>query len=196
MKTLAIASLIGAIILYIYLALAHVALPIHADDFKYTPAQDNIMQVLNSSNLEQEFYFLPALPHGATSEEERNSMNEMVGKPGAIINYYPQIEGMKASAFIMSFIYNLISVLIICIALATASSKLVSFGQRLWFVMLFALFVIFSQIMLQYNWVGIPMHYLKGIIIDQIVGYLLVGLWLAWYYGKLSLRKSVGDVAD
>ncbi|HUM46902.1 MAG TPA: hypothetical protein PLD84_08240, partial [Chitinophagales bacterium] len=98
--------------------------------------------------------------------------------------------GGDAMTFIMSFIYNLIAVLIICIAMAAASSKLTSFTQRLWFVMLFALFAIFSEIMLQYNWVGIPMHFIMGQIIDQIVGYLLVGLWLAWYYGRLSARSA------
>ena len=190
MKTLAIASIVGAVILYVYLALAHVVLPIHENDFKYTAAQDNILGVLNTSNLEEGYYFVPYSPPGATREEKMNNMKAMMGKPGALINYYPSMNE-TASTFIMSFIYNLIAVLILCIALATANDKLNNFRQRLWFVMLFVFFVIFSQVMLEYNWVGIPMHYLKGIIIDQIVGYLLVGTWLAWYYGRLSTRVVV-----
>lgn len=193
MKTLAIASIVGAIILYAYLFLAHAVLPIHHNDFKYTPSQDNILGVLNTSNLEEGFYFLPNLPPGATTEEEMNHMEAMVGKPGALINYYTSIGGPDAATFIMSFIYNLIAVLILCIALATASDKLINFRQRLWFVMLFVFFVIFSQIMLQHNWAGIPMHYLKGQIIDQIIGYLLVGIWLSWYYGRLSNRVVVSE---
>ncbi|MBK9732770.1 MAG: hypothetical protein IPO83_16065 [Chitinophagaceae bacterium] len=189
MKSLIIASFTGALILFIYLALAHTILPVHASDFKYTAAQDNILNVLNAANLEEGFYFLPGSPPEASAEEKTNLMQEMAGKPGALINYYSKVDAGGAMTFIMSFIYNLLAVLILCVALAAASDKLINFQQRLWFVMLFAFFVIFSEIMLQYNWVGIPMHYIKGLIIDQIVGYLLVGIWLAWYYGRLSVKK-------
>lgn len=190
MKTLAIASFVGALILFIFLALAHTVMPVHSGDFKYTPAQDSILKVLNNSNLEDGYYFVPFSPADASSEEKMKMMEKSMGKPGALINYYSKVSGGDAMTFIMSFIYNLIAVLIICIALAAASSKLNSFTQRLWFVMLFAFFAIFSDIMLQHNWVGIPMHFIMGQIIDQIVGYLLVGLWLAWYYGRLSARSA------
>ena len=84
MKTLAIASIVGAVILYIYLALAHVVLPIHDTDFKYTPAQDNILAVLNASNLEEGFYFVPYLPPGSTREEKMKHGEAMMGKPERI----------------------------------------------------------------------------------------------------------------
>ncbi|MBA3648501.1 MAG: hypothetical protein H0W62_08125 [Chitinophagales bacterium] len=189
MKTLAIASIVGSVILYVYLALAHTVLPIHNSDYKYTTAEDSILKTLKSANLKKGLYFLPYMPPDASNEEKMTRMKEMMGKPGALVNYYPAMEE-NTSTYIMSFIYNLISVLILCIALATARDKLINFRQRLWFVMLFVLFVIFSEIMLEYNWVGLPMHYLKGEIIDQVIGYLLTGIWLAWYYGRLSDRKK------
>jgi hypothetical protein len=190
MKRLAIASIVGSIILYIYLALAHVLLPIHNTDFSYTPAQDTILRVLKSANLKDEFYLLPAVPPGTSREEQMKAMEAASMQPGALINYYPVFGGESGATFIMSFIYNFIAVLVLCIALATASDKLTTFGQRLWFIMLFVLFVIFSQIMLEYNWVRIPMHYLKGQIIDLVIGYLLVGVWLAWYYGRLAAKDA------
>lgn len=193
MKTLAIASLTGAVILFVYLALVHTILPVHESDFKYTPAQDSILKVLNNSGLEEGFYFVPYYPPGSSHEVQEKAMENMTGKPAAIINYYAEIGGFDPVTFVMSFIYNLLSVLILCIALAAASGKLTSFGQRLWFVMLFALFVIFSQIMMQYTWVGIPMHYTRGLIIDQLGGFLLVGIWLAWYYGRASSAKAAGQ---
>lgn len=190
MKRLAIASLVGALILFIYLALAHAFLPVHDNDFRYTPAQDNISQVLSASNLEEGFYMVPTSPPGTSMKEKMKYMESVADRPGALINYYPMMGGEGASVLIMSFIYNLIAVIIVCIALAAASDKLPTFLQRLWFVMLFAFFVIFSELMLEYNWLRFPMHFLRGEIIDQIVGYLLVGIWLSWYYGKLAMKKT------
>ncbi|MEO5674959.1 MAG: hypothetical protein ABIQ74_09950 [Chitinophagales bacterium] len=189
MKTLAIASVVGSAILFIYLAVAHVLLTFHYSDFKYTPDQDKLLQTLSEVNLEDGFYFLPYSPPEATMEERMYTMQKMMGKPMALINYHARMEDSPMT-LIMSFIYNLIAVLILCIAMAAANDKLNNFGQRLWFVMLFVFFVIFSNIMLSYNWNGFPMHFISGQIIDIVVGYLLVGLWLAWYYGRLRVRKA------
>jgi len=105
-----------------------------------------------------------------------------------LINYHSQLTE-NYMTLLMSFIYNFISMLIICAALAAASGKLSGFGQHLWFVMLFALFTIFANTMMRYNWEGYPMHYLKGQVLDALVGYFLAGLWLSWYYVRLEKRK-------
>lgn len=190
MKHLAIAAIVGSIILYMFLALAHVVLRLHDDDYKYTPAQDSILNVLSTSLKEDGMYMLPYPPKGASDDEMKKMMNYvMEGNPVALISYHGKSE-YNMMMYLMSFLYNFISVLIICIALAAASSNLKSFGQRLWFVMLFAVFVIFSEVMMRYNWERYPMHYLSGILIDTVIGYFLVGVWLAWYYGKLAAPKK------
>ncbi len=190
MKHLAIASIVGSIILYIFLALAHMALHLHDSDYYYTPAQDSILKVLSSTLTEDGMYMLPYVPKGASEDQMKSMMNYiMEGNPVAMLSYQAKSE-YNMMMYLMSFFYNFISVLIICIALAAASSSLKSFGQRLWFVMLFAAFVIFSDVMMRYNWEGFPMQYLTGIILDTVIGYFLVGVWLAWYYGKLVSQKS------
>jgi len=190
MKRLLIASTVGTIILYVWLALAHTVLMFHYSDFKYTPAQDSILTAVSSSLHEDGFYMTPYYNEGTSMKEMEDEMKARIGKPWALINYHSEMEDESAMTFIMSLIYNFISVLIICIALATASSKLASFGQHLWFVMLFAFFPIFSSLLLMYNWEGFPMQFLRGEIIDLIVGYFLTGLWLAWYYRRIESNPS------
>jgi len=190
MKRLLIASIVGTIILYVYLALSHTVLNMHYGDYKYTAAQDSIIHALSSTLHEDGMYMMPYYQESTPMEEIQKDMESGVGKPWAMINYQTEMSGENGMMFLMSFIYNFISVLIICIALATASARLSGFTQHLWFVMLFALFAIFSTTMLSYNWEGNPMHHLKGSIIDNLVGYFLVGLWLAWYYGRLEKKTA------
>jgi len=191
MKTLTIATLVGTIILYIFLAIVHTVLNpmIHEGDFKYTANQDNILAALTSANLENGLYMIPSVPPGSPMEDHEKYMTERMGKPWGYVIYNGEMT-YGASLFIMSFVYNLITVLIVCIALAAASNRLTSFGQRLWFVMLFALFVIFANIMSSYNWYQFPMHFLKGEIIDIVGGMFCVGLWLAWYYGRVATKVA------
>src|SRR6185369_15984690 len=133
-------------------------------------------------------YLLPSLPPGSGHEEMEKFMTDRTGKPWAFILYNHEMMGMASfpMQMVMGFIYNLITVLVVCIALAAASSRLTSFGQRLWFVMLFALFAIFSNLMPRYNWYHFPMHFIKGEIIDLVGGAFFLGLWLAWYYGRAA----------
>ena len=189
MKQLAIASLVGTLILFFVLALMHTVLPVHLTDIKYTPAQDTILSVLSSSIKEDGMYYLPTSPPGTSRGEQAEMMQGMMDKPWAMVMYHGHF-AFGPAQFIMGFIYNFISILIICIALAAASSRLTSFGQRLWFVMLFALFALFANVMLVYNYWFYPMHFIKGQIIDILVGYLFAGTWLAWYYGRITARTT------
>ena len=46
MKKILIGSLVGTLIMFIWSFLAWMILPIHANTYMYTPAQDNILKVL------------------------------------------------------------------------------------------------------------------------------------------------------
>ena len=59
MKNLLIASLVGSLILYLFLFTAHVALPVHFSDYKKAPAEDTILNTLSSSLKEDGIYFFP-----------------------------------------------------------------------------------------------------------------------------------------
>lgn len=189
MKNLLIASLVGSLILYLFLFTAHVALPVHFSDYKKAPAEDTILNTLSSSLKEDGLYFVPYFDPKQSHEEMEAIWKSRMGKPWVIISYHSSMEE-NAMTYLMSFVYNFMSVLIVCIALAAASSRLGSFWQRLWFVLLFSLFTVFSNIMMQYNWDSFPMHYLSGQIFDVVFGFLFVGLWLAWYYGRIEKKAA------
>ncbi len=41
--------------------------------------------------------------------------------------------------------------------------------------------IIFNTHLMDMNWFSTPMHYVGGQLIDSVLGWLLVGLWLGWY---------------
>src|SRR5689334_8291643 len=101
MMKIFIASLVGAIIMFVWSFLAWVVLPIHANTYMYTPAQDNIMKVLGESNLETGTYGMPSAP---TPQEAMKAHESNVGKPGAAIFYIKEVPKMSSSMHIWGFI--------------------------------------------------------------------------------------------
>ncbi len=68
MKKWIIGSLVGAIIVFAWQAASWTFLGIHAGEEKYTPAQDQILSTLASSNLEDGMYMLPNVKPDATMD--------------------------------------------------------------------------------------------------------------------------------
>lgn len=191
MKKLLLASLVGAIIIFMWNAISWMVLPIHFDAFKYTPSQDSILNRLNSSGLESAAYMLPLAdnrnltPSDSKYQEERKSLDaHLKGKPVAMIFFNKSFEGDMASTFVMGFLYLFISVFCVSLILLAASSKVNTFGGRLWIVMLIALLFAFQGPMSDYNWMHFPWHYVRPMIIDIFVSWGLCGIWLSWYLGR------------
>src|SRR5689334_20026790 len=97
MTKIFIASFVGAIIMFVWSFLAWTVLPIHANTYMYTPAQDAILKTLSESNLESGTYGMPSAP---TREEAMKMHASNVGKSGAQIFYLKEIPGMGASMHI------------------------------------------------------------------------------------------------
>lgn len=87
MKKLIIAALVGGFILFIYQFLSWGLLNLHRDMQSHTPNQEEVLNYLNE-NLEEGFYFLPAVPEGASMEEEQAAMDAAIGKPWAQVYFH------------------------------------------------------------------------------------------------------------
>ena len=179
MQKLFIASLVGAFIMFVWSYMAWMILPIHANTFMYTPAQDAIMNVLAENNLESGTYGMPSAP---AKEEQIKIMKENAGKPGAAVFYTKEDPGMGASQMVYGFIFNFILVFAACTLLANNMKG--SFFSRWWMVMMVAVIIIFGVYMLQWNWMGYTWNYTRDFVFDATMGWAINGLWLAWYMGR------------
>lgn len=190
MKKFVIASIVGALIIFIWSALSWVILPVHTHSMHYTPKQDTIMKVLNNSSLETGLYELPSADNrnlGMMKDskymKEMEDMNKMnVGKPFAMIIYGKVGDEMSSCQYIYGIIIDLVAVMCTVILLVMSKDKLKTFFMRWWAVMLIGFIVALNSYMLEWNWMQFPWHFIKGEIIDTFMEWGLCGLWLAWYF--------------
>lgn len=178
MKKHLIASLVGALILFIWQFLSWSVLNVHGAENAYTPNQDAILEFL-SQNLEEGEYFLPTAPPGAPQEEYQNLMEESIGKPWARISYHAEMEMSMGLNLIRGFVVDFVAVwLLVWILLQFAQ---LDFKSAL----------ITSLMVGAISYLTIP--YLNsiwfegntlGYVVDVIVQWGLMGIWLGWYLKK------------
>lgn len=190
MKQLIIGSLVGALILFFWGFLSWTLLPVHFKSYHYTPAQDSVMSLINSSNLESGAYLMPMADnrtgdyYGTYMPAMKKNHEAMKGKPFVSVFYSKEGIDSNPLRMLSGLLINLISVLCASIILFAANARSGGFFGRWWIVMLIAAIISLEGQMIGVNWLGVPWHFAIGLIFDHMVGWALCGAWLSWYYGR------------
>lgn len=108
-----IASLVGALILFIWQFLSYGPLNIHAKQMDYMPQQDVILQSLSDANVAPGEYFMPRLPLDASMADNEAFQEQHIGKPWATIQYHLSMEYNMGSNLLRGFVVDLMAVFLL-----------------------------------------------------------------------------------
>lgn len=175
MKKMIIGTIVGALILFIWQFLAWSILPLHEVEQQYTENSEAILQVL-SENLTPGEYMVPRTPPDATAEEVKSFLESVQGKPWAMISYRESFSTAMAGNMIRGFAADLFAVFLLCwvllhyreISMKTVLTTTVAIG------LIGYLFLSYLQ-GIWYEYPTLPD------LIDTLVQWGLVGLWLGYY---------------
>lgn len=184
MKKWVIGSLVGAIIVFVWQAASWMFLGIHAGEMKYTPAQDQVLATLASSNLEDGMYMLPNAKPGTSMEEHENMRKQMEGKPWAWVLYSNKMNIGMTGPMIIGFVVDLILVVLLISILVRGG--LPSFIGIFSGAISVGIFTFLWGPYMERNWYNVPWSAIIGHLYDAIIAWALCGLWLAWW-----LRRPV-----
>ncbi len=174
MKKTIIASVVGGLILFFWQFLSWTILDTHRPMQNYTPKQQEILDFLGQ-NLEEGNYYLPTLPQGASMEENEKLMNESMGKPWAEIRYHKSMNTNMSLNMIRGFLVDILVVFLFCSYLLKSS---LDFRRTLLSALMFG-FV--SYLITDYTrQIWFDTNTIPDLI-DAIVGWGIVGVWLGWW---------------
>lgn len=169
-----------AIILFLFQAMSWMVLPIHTNSFKISPQEDTILNALQG--LEEGVYMMPGHSQDMSNEEMEKMDREMEGKPWAQVTYHKKWETGMGPAMARGLVFNIISVCIVLFMVSKIGSKQQSFFSKFLIVFLFGVFIMFQENLMNWNWMGTPLHYAVPEMIDSLVGWSLCGAFIAWFY--------------
>lgn len=176
MKKQIIATLVAGVLIFLWQFLSWSLLGVHADSMKYTPAQDSILAVLSQHLSEDGTYFLPTVPPGSSQEASQAAMQAAEGKPWATISYHPVMHTGMGLNMLRGFAIDLLAAWLLIwlllkipnLTLSTALYASLAVGTIAYLTIPYL-----NSIWFEGN--------TFGYLIDLVVMWGVVGLWLGWY---------------
>jgi|SRR6185436_13903624 len=188
MKKWFVGSLVGAILLFAWQFVSWTAAGLHDKEFRYVPGQDQVMNTLSSTLKEDGQYMLPQAAPSASKEEKMKHMDEMSGKPYAMIVYKAAYKADMITPMIRGFFVDLLIVILLIFGLGRLTIR--STGN-IWMSTLAIGFIGWLWYPYTQNiWFQTPIEVLTGALMDWFVAYSLVGLWLGFWLPRNSTIKS------
>ncbi len=180
MKKWLIGSIVGGIIVFAWQGLSWMVIGIHDSQMKYTPAQAEILSVLNSNLTEDGLY---AMPSAATKKDAEEVAKGNEGKPWASVIYHKEYHMDTAKRMIRAFLVDIFLVVSLIYVFtrggATPIPRRVFSGSVAWGLAFF----LAGQYM-GHVWFDLPWHMIKGELFDQLISWSLCGIWLGWWLNR------------
>jgi hypothetical protein len=181
-----IAGVIGGIVMFIWGAVAHMALPIGEAGVKLPTQQQAVIDAIGPTTSGEGVYMYPSIsPEKMGDPAAMQAFVEQArGKPFAFVVYQPGgnpiINGM-APNLVKQLATDILSALVAAWVLSLGAW---SFGQRVMVAGAMAVFTWFSVSLPYWNWYMFPTSFTLGSLAEQLIGWLLAGAAMAWWLGQ------------
>ena len=177
-----LAAVLGAIAMFIWTAIAHMALPLGETGIAEIPNESTVLGTLQSNIGDQTgLYIFPGMGVGKDASRQEKSeamkhMNEkLAANPSGILMYHPSGRPFAfGKALMIEFITQLIEAILVVLLLA--QTRIETFAGRVGFVLAAGILVAIATNISYWNWYGFPTAYTASYMLIQIVGFFIVGI--------------------
>src|SRR5688572_29960665 len=180
MKKLLIGALVGGILVFLWQTLSWTVLDLHAKEYQKAGNQDEVMSFLSSKFTHDGQYYLPSIERSASSEEMKKHMENMKGKPWAVLSYHQAYNQDMMKNIIRGLLVAILSAAMVCWVLMKNTNS--SFGTTFISTVLIGivgfLFIPYSMRI----WFETPG--LMSNLVDTLVAWGLCGIWLGWWLNR------------
>jgi hypothetical protein len=194
-RRILLAGLLGAIAMFVWTAIAHMATPLGMTGMKQIPNEQPVLSAMqNTLGNSRGFYIFPGMgvPMDAPREQQRAAManyQQVLDKnPSGIVIYKPAGEKMMtASQLGREFGFQFLESLLLANLLGLAALR--TFGSRLGFAFLIGAVAAMSTNLSYWNWYGFPGSYTWAAMFVEVMKYLIAGAIIAAMMKKATVRS-------
>lgn len=181
-KKIVLAGVLGGVALFCWGALSHMVLGIGEIGIKELPQEQMVLQSLQGSINEPGFYFFPGMgvPANASAQQKQAAMDRYQQRyaqgPDGILIYQPTGSApMSARQLSTELGLNVVQALIAAWLLSMVT-VLTTFVSRASFVVVLGILASISTNIQYWNWYHFPGDYTMANILNQILGFVIVGI--------------------
>lgn len=188
-----LAGLLGAIAMFAWTAISHMALPLGEAGVQNTMDDEALLAALKANVKDKDgFYTYPSMglgpdaTHAQQSEAMKTYPEKLEKNPSGFFIYHPAgSRPMNMGKYLtVEFITELCEALLAVWLLA--QTRIVTFGGRLGFVTAAGIMAAIATNVSYWNWWGFPTVYTASYMFIQVVGFFLVGLVAAFMFRRVT----------
>jgi hypothetical protein len=170
-KRVFLAGVLGAAAMFIWSAIAHMALPLGEAGVQQIDKEDALLSTLQSTLSSHGLYMFPKMsPGGDQSQNEK----KLATGPSGLLVYFPSRDFVFGKSLAIEFVTQLLQTLIAVYLLSLTSIG--TFGGRLGFFAIVGLLAAIATNISYWNWYGFPVTYTASYMFMGWVGYICAGL--------------------
>jgi len=185
-----IAALFGGIVMFIWGAVAHMALGLGNVGMRQPVAEDVVLATLRPGLGEQAGIFIlptvdPAKMHDKATMDAYSAKTKT--SPYAFMVYMPQGDDLSdmSGQLPRQWASDTLSALALAFVMGLAAF---SFMTRLSIALAASVFAWLSTMVPYWNWYRFPTNFTVAALVEQVVGWLLAGAVMAWWLGRNGRR--------
>ena len=180
-----IAGLIGGIVFFLWGAVAHMALPIGEMGMHEATSEDPVLAAASANLPGEGVYMLPGLSPAQMKDEAavKAYSAKSVASPYAFVVYQPQgRDAMDMGGNLAKqFISDTLSAIVVAFVLGLGAF---GFSKRVFIATALGLFSWLTVSVPYWNWYRFPLDFTLGNLLEQVLGWLIAGVAMAWYLGR------------
>lgn len=179
-KQLALGTILGAIVLFVWNALAWMIIPWPGEPLRHFTSEDAIVAAIKANAPRSGNYLIPNEPQrlpGMTEEQYQKAMKDAEDRMNNGPNVFAvvRLEPMSiGKAMVIGFLTNVIAVLLACILLLQTDR--LSYRGRVAFVAGLGLLVFLAGHLDEWNWWGFSNAYTMMTFGAVVIGWIFSGL--------------------
>ena len=180
-----VAGILGGIVFFVWGALAHMVLPFGEMGMRYATSEEPVLAAMKENLPGPGVYMLPGLSAAQRKDEAAVAAYSAKAKanPFAFVIYQPVgKDGMEMTGNLVGQAStDILSAIVLAWVLSLA---VLAFRQR---VLASAALGLFSWLTISapyWNWYRFPLDFSIGSLVEQVVGWTLAGLVIAWWLGR------------
>jgi hypothetical protein len=180
---ISLAGILGAIAMFAWTSIAHMALPLGEAGVQNTMNDDALLAALKANVKDQDgLYIYPSMglapdaTHAQRSEAMKSYEASLEKNPSGFLIYHPAgTRPMNMGKYLtVEFVTELVESLLAVWLLA--QTRIMTFGGRVGFVTAAGIMAAIATNVSYWNWWGFPGNYTAAYIFIQVVGFFLVGV--------------------
>jgi len=170
-KRVVLAGVLGAVAIFLWTFLAHMALPLGEAGVRQIDNEQPLLSAMQSTLSEHGIYLFPKMAPGM---DQQQYGQKIASGPSGMLIYFPKRDFSFGSALAIEFLTELLQTLVAVWLLSL--TRIGTFGGRVGFFALLGLIAAVATNASYANWYGYPLLYTSSYMLTTWVGYLCAGL--------------------